>query len=463
MGIISTIRGWFNVLLNGKLKQEFQIEPVISQEVENLVARCMNAYRGTPDWIDDKDHIKTINFAKALCSETARLATMGIGVHIGESARAEWLQEQFDQIYFKLREWVEYACACGTVILKPNYNSIDIYLPGDYIVTDTTAGEITGVIFIDREADEYNKRYYTRFEYHRFDDNGNYIITNRCKVGKSANDVEREIAIEKTPWIGLSEEEVISNITSPLFAVLRTPHANNVDIGSAFGLPLVSDALEELQDLDVAYSRNVKEIKDSKRTVLLDADRLVSGYGDASLNRVNMPDYVKLVDGVTDSSSDVYHEINPSLNTDIRINGINALLSQIGYKIGFSNGHFVFNQSTGIQTATGVEAEQQRTIQFIKDVRDKLESCLDDLIYALNSFADLYDFAPLGEYEITYDFGDITYNREEDRARWYGYVTAGKVPFWSYLVKFEGYTEEEARELEAAAQPKAPTLFGNEE
>ena len=66
MGIISTIRGWFNVLLNGKLKQEFQIEPVISQEVENLVTRCMNAYRGTPDWIDDKDHIKTINFAKAL-------------------------------------------------------------------------------------------------------------------------------------------------------------------------------------------------------------------------------------------------------------------------------------------------------------------------------------------------------------------------------------------------------------
>lgn len=451
------------MLLSSKAKEEFQIEPITSEEVENLVARCMSAYRGKPDWVDDKDHIKTINFAKALCSETARLATMGIGIHIGESARAEWLQEQIDQIYFKLREWVEYACACGTVILKPNFNSVDIYLPGDYVVTDIQNGEITGAIFVDRAADEYNKRYYTRFEYHHFDDNGNYIITNRCKVGKSANDASREIAIEKTPWIGLTEESIIHNIESPLFSVLRTPHANNVDIGSALGLPLISDALEELQDLDVAYSRNVKEIKDSKRTVLLDADRLISGFGDASLNRVNMPDYVKLVDGVTDSSSDVYHEINPSLNTEIRITGINALLSQIGYKIGFSNGHFVFNQSTGIQTATGVEAEQQRTIQFIKDVRDKLESCIDDLVYALNAFADLYEFAPLGEYEITYDFGDITYNREEDRARWYGYVTAGKVPFWSYLVKFEGYTEEEARELEAAAQPKAPTLFGNEE
>ena len=107
-----------------------------------------------------------------------------------------------------------------------------------------------------------------------------------------------------------------------------------------------------------------------------------------------------------------------------------------------------------------MEAEQQRTIQFIKDVRDKLESCLNDLIYALSKFADLYDLAPVGEYEVVYDFGDITYNREEDRARYWGYVTTGKFPFWRFLVKFEGYTEEEAKAIEAEAQPKTPTLFG---
>ena len=108
--------------------------------------------------------------------------------------------------------------------------------------------------------------------------------------------------------------------------------------------------------------------------------------------------------------------------TDTRLSGLNAILSQIGYKIGYSNGYFVFNESTGIQTATEVEAEQQRTIQFIKDVRDKLESCVDGLIYALNVFADLYSLAPVGAYDVVYDFGDITYNRDEDRQRWWGYV-----------------------------------------
>ena len=77
--------------------------------------------------------------------------------------------------------------------------------------------------------------------------------------------------------------------------------------------------------------------------------------------------------------------------------------------------------------------------------------------------ADLYDLAPVGEYEVMYDFGDITYNREEDRARWWQYVTAGKVPAWMYFTKFEGMSEEEARAMVDEATPKEPKLFGEEE
>ena len=123
----------------------------------------------------------------------------------------------------------------------------------------------------------------------------------------------------------------------------------------------------------------------------------------------------------------------------------------------------MFNETTGIQTATGVEAEQQRTIQFIKDVRDKLQFCMDDLIAALNIFADLYQLAPSGPYETYYDFGDITYNEDEDRSRWYSYVVSGKIPFWYYLTKFEGFSEEDAKALEEEAQPKEPDLFGGDE
>lgn len=455
------------MIFRSKAKEEFNIEPIISQSMEDMIQKCFAIYQGKPYWLDDADHIKTINFAKAVCSETARLAMLGTKITIDGSARAAWLQEQIDNVYFKLRDWVEYGCAYGTVILKPNGKGIDLVTPNNFIITDYENGEISGVVFLNFE--EEGKKYYTRLEYHRFID-GIYAITNRCYVGSSKNDNGKPIEISKTPWSELLEESFIQNVESPLYGVLKMPHANNVDVDSPMGLPIFSDAIEELKDLDIAYSRNSKEILDSKRTVLLDSDRLLpsggkvaqtGAYFERQRESMGLPDYVKNVYG--NGTEDFYQEINPQLNTDTRLTGLNALLSQIGYKIGYSNGYFVFNESTGIQTATGVEAEQQRTIQFIKDVRDKVEGCLDRVIYALNVFADLYNLAPVGTYEKVYDFGDITHNQAEEKTRWWGYVVAGKIPFWYYLMKYEGYSEEEARMLQEEAQPKQPTLFGQEE
>ena len=455
------------MIFRSKAKEEFNIEPIISQSMEDMIQKCFAIYQGKPHWLDDADHIKTINFAKAVCSETARLAMLGTKITIDGSARAEWLQGQIDRIYFKLRDWVEYGCAYGTVILKPNGNGVDFVTPNNFMITNYENGEISGVVFINREI--VGKKYYTRLEYHRFVDDL-YAITNRCYVGDSENDTSKKIDIAKTPWSDLLEESFIQNVDSPLYGVLKMPHANNVDVDSSMGLPIFSDAIEELKDLDIAYSRNSKEIYDSKRTVLLDSDRLLPSGGRVAQTgtyfknqreSMGLPDYVRNVYG--NGQEDFYQEINPALNTDTRLSGLNALLSQIGYKIGYSNGYFVFNESTGIQTATGVEAEQQRTIQFIKDVRDKVEGCLDRVIYALSVFADLYNLSPVGTYETVYSFVDITYNVEEDRARWWGYVISGKVPAWMYFTKFEGLSEEEAKAMIAEATPKQPTLFGMEE
>lgn len=455
------------MIFGSKAKEEFKVSSAISAKMESKIAECADIYAGRPYWVDEDEHIKTINFAKSVCSETARLATLGISIKFDNGARGSWLQGQIDKEYFQIRKWEEYSCAYGTIVLKPNGNGVDLFTPDKYMVTNQSDGEVTGIVFIDRENDTENKKYYTRLEYHRFQDDGLYAISNKCYVGSSENDMNKSIPIDQTPWVGMLEEALIKNVEQPLYGILKTPQANNIDINSALSLPIFSEAIEELKDLDIAYSRNSKEIFDSKRTVLLDSDRLLPTGGKISntaagferqRDLLGLPDYVKTVYG--DGDKPFYEEINPTLETEKRLTGINALLSQIGYKCGFSNGYFVFNEKTGMVTATQVESDDRRTIQTIKDVRDQLEKCLDELIYALNVFADLYNLAPLGTYEVTYDFGDITYNREEDRARWWGYVTQNKVPAWYYFVKFEGMTKEEAKALVEEAKPKEPQLFG---
>ena len=367
------------------------------------------------------------------------------------------------------------------MFIKPNGESLDVFTPADVMIVDYDNQEIKGIIFKDSYT--VGRKYYTRLEYHRFVETTidgaatyPYYVSNRAYVSKSPQSIGDKIDLKQTKWADLMADTPPilkangEKLDGALYGVLRTPQANNVDISTPLGLPIFAEAIEELKDLDIAYSRNAKEILDSKRTVLAD-DRLLMPSGSpvsamtprAMEHRcleMSLPDYVKNVFG--QDEKEFYQEINPILNTDTRISGINAILSQLGYKIGFSNGYFVFNESSGIQTATGVEAEQQRTVQFVKDVRDKLESCLDEVIYALNVYADLYGLAPVGAYEVNYDFGDILYVRENDRARWWQYVTTGKVPAWLYFVKFEGMTESDAKAMVKEAQPDEPKLFGDE-
>lgn len=466
------------MIFKKRAEEDFQVKEITSPQMKDVISRCADMYRGIPSWVRAEDNIKTINFAKAVCSETARLATLGIKIQIGGGARGTWLQEQIDKVYFNLRHWVEYGCAYGTVIIKPNGSGFDVFTPFDFMITERDGnGNITGIIFKDSYAD--NDKYYTRLEYHYFDDTQPegmrpYYIKNRAYMSKSANSLGDPVSLSQTKWADLLEDSGPidknngSQLDGPMFGVFRTPEANNVDMDSPLGLPMFLDAEEEMQDLDVAYSRNSEEIYDSHRIVLADdrlmyesgtpIDRLKRGAKAAS---VKIARFVKNVFG--SGPQEFYQEINPQLNTETRITGINNFLSFIGFKCGFSNGYFVFDEKTGMVTATQVESDDRRTIQTIKDFRDKLEDCLNGAIYAMNVYADLYRLAPIGTYETVYDFGDITYNREEDRARWWQYVTQGRVPAWMYFVKFEGMTEEEARAMVEEAQPKEEPGFFQEE
>nr|DAY15448.1 MAG TPA: portal protein [Caudoviricetes sp.] len=463
------------MIFKRQAEDAFNVETIISPDMEKAINQCAEVYRGNPDWLDDDEGIKTINFAKALCSETARLVTLGIGIHLEGSDRAEWLQQQIDSVYPKLRDWVEYGCAYGTVFLKPNGTSLDAFTPADVLLVDYDNLDVRGIIF--KDSYQSGKKWYTRMEYHRFVETVQdgvtiypYYVSNRAYVSKSEESLGDPIPLTQTKWADMLEDTPPilkasgEPLDKPMFGIFRTPQANNVDISSPLGLPIFREAVEELKDLDIAYSRNAGEIFDSQKIILAD-DRLLYESGKSIKHRgpadaKGLPHYVKNVFG--NDQKEFYQEINPQLNTDVRIKGINHLLSQIGYKAGFANGYFVFNESSGIQTATGVEADQQRTVQFIKDVRDQLEACLDDTIYALNVYADLYGLSPVGTYDVTYDFGDILYDREADRGRWWQYVAQGKVPAWMYFVKFEGMTEEDAKAMVEEAQPKEKGLFEEE-
>jgi len=88
------------------------------------------------------------------------------------------------------------------------------------------------------------------------------------------------------------------------------------------------------------------------------------------------------------------------------------------------------------------------------------------LIYALDKWADIYNLATVGVYEVVYKFDDITVNKEEDKLFELQLANQGYMSKARYLVRHLGMTEDEAAAMVAEAQAEQPeeeeSLFGKE-
>lgn len=465
MGIFKNIKRWWESLWQKEAQNKFKVKTLESDMMKMKLLEWLNIYQGKPLWVDED--IESFNFAKKLCNETARLATLDLKIAIEGSSRADWINGFMDTYIIRMQnEEFEKACAFGYIILKPNGNSIDYVMPWDFCITATEDGNITGGIFYDRHYDSIHDKYYTRLEWHRFEQQVPeskklYRITNKAYISDKAAEIGREVDIKKTLWSGLLEDAAVENVEKPLFAVLKMPIANNISIGSPQGMSIYSNAEKELKTLDIAWTRFKDEIFDSQKVTFL-GDMLISGAEGKPVNRKYdasgvydktgkaLPRHVRILPG--SNMGDEYHEEVPTMQTEDRISGINHLLNCVGVKCGYSTGQFVLNGRTGNVTATQVESDDRETIQTIKQIRDSFQSATDALVYALDKWADIYNITPPGVYEINYGFGDITYNWEEDRTRHWQYVQNGKYPLWMYYVNFEGMSEEEAKAVVAEAK-----------
>lgn len=451
------------------IEKMFGVELISSAEMNTALKTWDLISTGRPPWLNADDGIESVNLAKHISDTRAKLTTLDIGIAISGSARANYLQELADDLLKRLPDRLAEADRLGGVMIKWNGETWDYVLPGNFGITaQDDNGEITGAIFASHTSQ--GSAHYTRFEYHRFEGNATdggrlYKVSNRVFKNQLSTKGEvtlgAEVPLTKVDaWAHMAPEVTLSNLEAPLFAYYRVPGANTIDPSSPLGPSVFANALTELKALDIAISRKNAEVEDSKHITFV-GQALIKN---AQNHNVELPRFVAgLGMGLNDSEVSAIHEHVPTMLTDQRIKDINFNLSLAGVKCGFSAGAFVLDGRTGMITATQVEADDRDTVQTIKTDRDALKNALQRALYGANALITLYGLAPLGEYEVNFNFGDITYNYEEDKASWRNYATLGWVPKWAYLVRFEGMSEEEAKALTAeaeAAQTGQAALFG---
>ena len=465
MGILRWLKGVVHNMFKTDAKKQFNTDIVISDRMESEIKKWGNIISGTPLWVNKDEGIETINFAKFMTSDIAKKICLDIDINVSGSPRAEYLQETVNALKKVLRDKVEDACSFGGIMFKPNGNSdinncIDYIMTTDFLVTAANSnGDILGAIFFDYAVK--GEKYYTRMEWQRFEDN-KYRISNKAFKSDREDILGKEVSLNSIQeWENIQPEVSIDNVEKTLFAYYKMPYNNNIDFSSPLGVSVFANAIKELRDIDVAWSRKSEEVEDSRHITFIDQTTI-----ELAKNRdIKLPRFVKGVDmGVTENNT--IHEHVATMLTDERIKDINSNLNMLATKAGFSQGTWVLDGHTGMMTATQVESDDRETIETIKDMRDNLKDALEHLIYALSKYADIYGYAPGGKYETSYGFGDLTYNWEEDRARHWGYVQANKYPVWMYYMKFEGMSEDEAKKCITEAQNELPderdNLFGKE-
>lgn len=88
------------------------------------------------------------------------------------------------------------------------------------------------------------------------------MISNRAYISRSSESLGDPIPLVQTKWADLLDETPPilkggnERLDSPMYGVFRTPSANNIDLSSPLGMPIFAEAIEEMKDLDIAYSRN---------------------------------------------------------------------------------------------------------------------------------------------------------------------------------------------------------------
>ena len=417
----------------------------------------------------------------------------------GPTERAEFLNKQYKKVKKQLRRQLEYGIAKGGLVIKPyviinegvqnnastienkqrkdnkankstlNMNSarqIDKFtMEFDYIQADdfyplafNGSGDLIEAAFVQRKVDK--DTVYTRVEHHKFENNS-VIVTNLAFKATSNPSLQTKydtglgnpISLTEVPeWANMAKKVVIEDVNRLMFAYFKMPEANTIDTYSPLGVSGFDKAKGLIEQADRQYSRLLWEFEGGELAIDIDRDALRdTQMRDANGNIVSQSVMGKLQQRlyrpIDLGEMDTYQVFSPQLRDVSIINGLNTILMRIEDVTGLSRGTISDAASSVERTATELKILKQRSYQTNADIQHALQDTLDDLIYVMDVYCDLYNITPKGEYEVSYEWDDsILVDVEAELGKRMTLMQNGIASKLEVRQWYFGETEKQARE-----------------
>lgn len=415
----------------------------------------------------------TLKMGKKVCEDWAAiLLNDKTTITVDDTASSEFLQGKdgtggvlgANEFWRRGNELVEKAFASGTgaVVLRvkgmkltrdsavtPSAESkIGMeFLPASCIIPLTVrGGRVIDVAFASEVLERGET--YIYLETHELTDGG-YSITNRYFKEEKGALVERPLPAGVAPVLHTGD-------VVPLFSLVRPNIVNNVDDGTALGLSILANALDNLTGVDLAYNNFCRDFKLGGKKVFVNQELTKT---DSNGNTITPDDVAQQLftvvgDRIISDGKDMIQEFNPALRVRDNIDGVQAQLDYLSFKVGFGTKHYQFNAGS-IVTATQYTGDKQELVQNAAKHYIAVEAFLKSLVRSILWVGKTFCGQGVSpEAEVTINFEDSYIidkgaERERDRQD----VRDGFMQKWEFRAKWYGEDEVAAKKM--VAQDKA--------
>lgn len=408
----------------------------MSQAMIDAINLWHDMINGTAPWIDEKRGIVSLRTEIGICREFTDI-TLG---EMDASVDNEVLDAAFQYAIRDLNENLQDGLALGSFIIKPMGGNRSEFVTADKFVPISfdDSGKPNDIMFFTRKRTG-QASFYTRVERHRFDENGDLVIENKCYHSSSESAIGNICSMSAVPeWANIETEPVVyPGMKQNDYGYFRVPLKNRVD-GSPCGVSIFGEASDLIERADIQYGRLDWEYDSAERAIHVDERALRHKDGRVTMPRGRQRLYRGL--NLESNQGELYKEYSPAMRDDAFIRGLERAYRNIEFVVGLSYGD-LSDTSNVDKTATEIKVSKQRKYNRVNAIQENLKECLSDFVDALAFYNDMY----MSKYEFTCAFNDsILTDEETEREQDRKDVAMGVMSLTEYRSKWYQEDEETA-------------------
>ena len=340
-------------------------------------------------------------FAGSLANKSVNDCSMTVtDANGGESRRSALIAEALAPVWENIKQTLAQALGKGGKFLIPYVAGDRIYIsvldqPRCAVNETDGAGEILS-LSVAAEIKQVKDTYFQRLIDYTLKD-GTLTIKTRI-VNASGGAVPFDAVPE---WAGITPEFTIGNVKRIPAGFLKCPKDGRRE-DAFYGVPITYGAEDTIRQLHELMDQIESEYR--LKRAFVGADELLFGKDG------KLPDnglFKKFrVGGALDGGKNFWEVFDPAIRDSAYYVRYNALCAQLEKEVGTSRGVLTEPATFGA-TATEIKSANHDTFCLVSDIRKNIQSCFEDLAYAIDMYAEFFGLTPAGaagDYKVTFDW-----------------------------------------------------------